>query len=576
MKRVAKRYAVAAAAAFAVFTSFAAVGIYGQAFAAVRTKLGEIKSEGSEAKSELAKWREDLEYIKKTLPEKHADLFRRLDRDKFYSEIEKLDKALPGMTANRAAIEFERIVGLARDGHTFTSPLYYQKSGFRLFPYGMYAFSDGIYIRKAAPEYKDILGAKVVGVGKYDIDKAYEIVAPYMSADNEMFTMEYVPRYLGCPEVLYELGISADPDKVSLKLEKDGKVFTKVVSLPESVDNKIPEVRKRIRDWPDARDSAPGDTPLHLKNAEETKWFEYVPDKKLLYVHMKDVLNSENETLEQFWGRVFAEADAKKPEKLVLDLRYNGGGNNTLVRPIIRGIIQRPELDKEGRFFVIIGRVTFSAAQNLTNMLDIWTNAVFVGEPTGSHVNMFGDSVTYHLPNSGMPMRISELFWQNKHARDESKWTPPDIVAELSFADYMKNVDPAVEAVAKPYEPRRSLREIALAAYEAQDLKGFREKVIAYKKDPNNKYAEVESQVNGFGYQLIRMNKLDDAVWMFQLNVELYPDSYNVYDSLGEAYMLKGEKELAIKNYRKSLELNPKNSNAEAMIRKIESGNGNH
>ncbi|HUF03008.1 MAG TPA: hypothetical protein VMM38_02425 [Aridibacter sp.] len=572
MKRGAKRYAVALIAVLVVFTSVAAVRSKGQAFVEVRTKLGEIKSESAEAKSELAKWREDLEYIKRTLPEKHANLFRRLDRDKFYVELEKLDKELPGMTANRAAIEFERIAGLARDGHTWTSPLFYEKSGFRLLPFLMYAFSDGIYIRKAAPELKDILGAKVLGVGKYSIEEAFDIVSPYMSTDNEMGQMEYVPRYLGCPEVLEALGISGHPDKVTLKLEKDGKVFTREIALPEGMDNKIRAVRNRIKTWPDARDSAPGETPLHLKNIEETKWFEYLPDKKFLYVHMKDVLNSENETLEQFWERVFAEADSKKPEKLVLDLRYNGGGNNTLVRPIIRGIIQRPELDKEGRFFVIIGRVTFSAAQNLTNMLDIWTNALFVGEPTGSHVNMYGDAVTYHLPNSGMPIRISELFWQNKHARDESRWTPPDIVAELSFADYMKNSDPAFEAVARQYTPRKSLREIALAELEAGTLESFREKAIAYKNDPNNKYAEVESQINRFGYELIRIKKLDEAVWMFQLNVELYPDSYNVYDSLGEAYMLKGEKEPAIKNYRKSLELNRKNSNAEAMIRRIESG----
>lgn len=576
MKKGSRRKAFVLAAAFALFSAVSALPAFGQSLSSVNAKLGEVRSESAEAKSELAKWREDLEYIRKTLPEKHPNLFHRLERDKFYSEIEKLDKSLPGMTANRAALEFERIVGLAGDGHTYTSPLYYEKSGFHLYPYAMYAFSDGIFIRKAAPEYKDILGAKVVGIGKYNIEKAYEIVAPYMSADNEMFTMEYVPKYLGCPEVLYELGISPDPDKVTLRLEKNGKEFTRVVGLAEGQDNKIPAVRKRIKDWLDASASAPGETPLHLRETKETKWFEFLPEKKILYVHMKDVLNSENETLEEFWGRVFAEADAKKPEKLVLDLRYNGGGNNTLVRPIIRGIIQRPQLDREGHFFVVIGRVTFSAAQNLTNMLDIWTNAVFVGEPTGSHVNMYGDSLGYELPNSGMPMRISSLFWQNKHARDESKWTPPDIVAELSFADYMKNSDPAMEEISKPYSPRKSLREIALAAYEAKDLEGFREKAIAFRNDPRNKYAEVETQINGFGYELVRMKEYDLAIWMFKLNVELYPESWNVYDSLGEAYMLKGEKELAIKNYRRSLEINPENANGAEMLKKLESGEGAH
>ncbi|MCK4226548.1 tetratricopeptide repeat protein [candidate division WOR-3 bacterium] len=55
---------------------------------------------------------------------------------------------------------------------------------------------------------------------------------------------------------------------------------------------------------------------------------------------------------------------------------------------------------------------------------------------------------------------------------------------------------------------------------------------------------------------------------MFKLNVALFPDFFNVYDSLGEAYMVAGEKELAIKNYKKSLELNPNNADAAEILKK--------
>lgn len=561
----------AAIVAFATLLSFQAGA---QGFTNTRLTLGEMASrEDASERSELDKWREDLKYIRETLPAKHPDLFHRLDRDKFYSEVDKLDKALAGMTANRAALEFERIVGLARDGHTWTSPVFDEKLKFRLFPLALYEFTDGVFIRKAAPEYKDIVGAKVLKVGKMPIDEAYRTVAPYMSTDNEMGQKEYVPRYLAIPEVLYALGISEHPDRVTLGLEKDGKRFSKEIVLPKDVDNTVRAVRARIKDWPDSRDGAENPLPLSLSHVEKMHFVEYVPEKKLLYVRMTSVLNDKDQTLEQFWDKVFAEADSKRPEKLVLDLRYNGGGNNQLVKPIITGIIKRDWIDKKGHFYVVIGRQTFSAAQNLTNMLEKWTNVVFVGEPTGSHVNMYGDAVSYNLPNSGMLLRISELFWQNMHARDERKWTAPQINAELSFADYVNNIDPAIEAVMEPYEKHKTLREIALEAYQANDLPGFREKAIAFAKDPRNKYAEIESQINGFGYQLISLKRYDDAIGMFKINVHLFPGSSNVYDSLGEAYMLKGEKELAVQNYKKSLELDPENNNAKAMIKRIESGN---
>jgi Flp pilus assembly protein TadD len=67
----------------------------------------------------------------------------------------------------------------------------------------------------------------------------------------------------------------------------------------------------------------------------------------------------------------------------------------------------------------------------------------------------------------------------------------------------------------------------------------------------------------------MRQNKLPEAIAIFKINVEFYPASWNVYDSLGEAYMNNGEKELAITNYRKSLELNPANSNGAEILKKL-------
>ncbi|MGB2632484.1 MAG: hypothetical protein WAM58_00980 [Candidatus Acidiferrum sp.] len=79
-----------------------------------------------------------------------------------------------------------------------------------------------------------------------------------------------------------------------------------------------------------------------------------------------------------------------------------------------------------------------------------------------------------------------------------------------------------------------------------------------------------ENSINSAGYQLFAAKKLQDSIRIFQLNVELHPLSWNVYDSLGEAYMNDGEKVLAIQNYKKSLELNPKNSNATEMLKKLQ------
>ncbi len=81
-----------------------------------------------------------------------------------------------------------------------------------------------------------------------------------------------------------------------------------------------------------------------------------------------------------------------------------------------------------------------------------------------------------------------------------------------------------------------------------------------------------ESWVNQLGYRLLRMNKLDDAVAVFELNVEVYPTSSNVYDSLGEAYMKRGDTGLAIQNYERSVELDPGNRNGVEALKKLRGG----
>jgi tetratricopeptide (TPR) repeat protein len=78
-----------------------------------------------------------------------------------------------------------------------------------------------------------------------------------------------------------------------------------------------------------------------------------------------------------------------------------------------------------------------------------------------------------------------------------------------------------------------------------------------------------EEAINSWAYRLMEENHLPEATELLKLNVQMYPESFNVYDSLGEAYMKAGQKELAIQNYEKSLQLNPKNQNGIEMLKKL-------
>lgn len=108
--------------------------------------------------------------------------------------------------------------------------------------------------------------------------------------------------------------------------------------------------------------------------------------------------------------------------------------------------------------------------------------------------------------------------------------------------------------------------ELLTAGKLAEAAEGYRK----IKREKPFHAVVAEARLNDLGYSLLRQQKVAEAITIFKVNVELYLQSANAYDSLAEAYMANGDKQLAIANYKKSLELNPKNPNAVDNLKKLE------
>jgi tetratricopeptide (TPR) repeat protein len=120
-----------------------------------------------------------------------------------------------------------------------------------------------------------------------------------------------------------------------------------------------------------------------------------------------------------------------------------------------------------------------------------------------------------------------------------------------------------------PYDPTPR-RPVADALFPIITEKGIEAALQSYRSlKQSSDYYVSENQLNALGYRLIGMKKVNEAIEIFKLNVEAYPQSANVYDSLGEAYQTNGDKQRAITNYQKAVELNPQNTNAIEMLKKL-------
>lgn len=122
----------------------------------------------------------------------------------------------------------------------------------------------------------------------------------------------------------------------------------------------------------------------------------------------------------------------------------------------------------------------------------------------------------------------------------------------------------------KAYEiPKKSIYQ-AIRKESLNDVNKGIETYFLLKKNSEKEYSfENPGELNKLGYELLRSGNVDSAIKIFSLNVSVFPQSANVYDSLGEAYFNKKEYQLSQENYQKSLELDPANNNAKEMILKI-------
>jgi len=119
-------------------------------------------------------------------------------------------------------------------------------------------------------------------------------------------------------------------------------------------------------------------------------------------------------------------------------------------------------------------------------------------------------------------------------------------------------------------EPKESIIDLLLQTIIDKDVQTAIAQYKDLKLNSEEKYNFKESQLNALGYNLLKLGKNAEAIEILKLNIEVFPASANVYDSMGEAYMISGNKELGLENYKKSLQIDPSNKNAIEMIQQLE------
>ena len=165
----------------------------------------------------------------------------------------------------------------------------------------------------------------------------------------------------------------------------------------------------------------------------------------------------------------FVKNSATSKLKLIIDVRQNTGGDSFYNFPLLKEIIKMA--DHFSSIFVLISRLTFSAAGHFIFQLEQYIDAIFVGEPSGCSPTFYSDPEVIRLPSSTMPFRICTSFWKMSHAFDDRKTLTPDIMIPQKFSDYLKNVDAVLDyALTVENLEKISLHKILMQAVETNTI----------------------------------------------------------------------------------------------------------
>jgi len=527
----------------------------------------------SQSNVSIQEWQEDLRFLQKTVNEQYSFLFKKVKASEFNEAVESFYQAIPAMEQHEIVVGFSRIIALFKYGHTRMA---YSDSPvqFHSIPVEFYRFNDGLYIKSAHKDYQNIIGGKVHKIQDVAIDKVMKAVYPTVPVENAMFFDAYGLDHMTIPEVLHAQGITEQLElEMTLLLEKDDKEFE--YTLKATTDLWPPMHYGEVKpdsDWVNGRNKS--QTPLYLKNFDKIYYYEYLEESKTVYVRHSRIQNDKTEDVKDFYNRIFEFIESNDVEKFVMDVRLNGGGNNFLNKPIITGIISNKKINQPGKFFVITGRRTFSAAQSLINELDNYTDVLFVGEPSSENINFYGDNKRVVLPKSGLPVYLSFAWWQDKSQWQNADYIKPHYPVEMTYENYISNQDVVLnaaldfESVNFVMKPMEYLTEL----FEQGRFDEVAKEGVRMANDPAYSFVDFEREFNSVGSVMMGNNN-EGALLVFELAVKVFPESQNTWGNLAQTQWEMGDFENAKKSCEKVLSISDKGGatlRASRLLKRIE------
>lgn len=415
---------------------------------------------------------EDLEFARTAYVEK-SGAFSPTDREAAHKLIRKLKRRAGSLSDEEFMVSVIRIAALARNGH----------DGFDLgdgawlppkrAPLRMLWFPDALVIARAGPEFSDLLGARVEeleGLAPAELLGRLEVLSGGIEPYRRWNVTWYIENGL-----LHALGLARASDQLRLVLRlPNGTRISRTIEFvprastpggihPPRLWSAAPYAEEAAHSWRAATD--PAREPLYLQEPEQLYRMATLAGADALYVQFR-TNDDEAHAINQFVRDVEKRIESDRPANLILDLRFDTGGNCDLTRDLMRWL----PAHVPGRIFVMTGPYTFSAGIVSAAAIkhDGGERVTIVGDVVGDSLRWWSEGKPQCMPNSHLCLKPNSGLWDlsrgcageaacygDKYDANVGNLNPA-LSAPLTSADWLAGRDPGMDVVMADLNRKRS------------------------------------------------------------------------------------------------------------------------
>ncbi|WP_303311869.1 hypothetical protein [Hymenobacter sp. BT730] len=398
-----------------------------------------------------AQWRQDLQIA--------LDSFLLKDRtfspaaaSAFRTRLTQLRDSAELKTTPQLLVGLAKALALSGNGHTRLY-LLRNRTELRRYPIRVWWFPEGLYIVKTTPEHASLLGARIeLLAGQKPMLLRRQVASLYAGSPT---WADYMSTYtLTSPEILQGLGLVGADGMLTIQVkDKRGRrqhqqlaplPFQRTTQPTEAWWDLAPGHPGRGATWQSALPTDTTRLPLYLRRPQQQYWMQYLPADKTLYVQYNRAGNQPGVApLDSLRRRVLTQLRQQPVSKVVVDLRFNTGGNLLVGAPFFDELATASK-KRGAKLYVLSGRATFSAAIFHVAQLRL-DGATVVGEPAGDAMDFWAEGGNLILPNSGLALHYANRF-HSYSPTPHPNLQPADILVDIAAPDITPTVPVQVRA----------------------------------------------------------------------------------------------------------------------------------